>query len=876
MRGRVAPLFFLLTCCWTPVVAGETPPRQMLDQGWQFRLAPDDALAADHPAATAWRQATVPGHVHTDLFSHRLIDDPYVGAPEAGLQWIGLARWEYRRTFDVPAKTLRRPHHELVFEGLDTFADVYLNGVKVLSADNAFRTWRVDVRGRLTPRANELLVVFHSPIRRMLPHVQAMPHKLKGNYPSPHGDEPADVLTGNFVRKPGYHYGWDWGPRYVTAGIWRSVRLESDGDLRLADFHVQQQRVSAAAADVNLVFEIDADRAGEATLEAESFGPDGRRFARVKRTSMLKTGRNVEALAVTIERPRLWYPAGYGEQALYTFRVRVTGADGTALDASRRTGLRTVEIRREQDQWGRSFAFVINGTPVFAKGANVIPFDMFPNRAKPSHLRRVLESARDAGMNMLRNWGGGYYESDVFYDIADELGLLIWQDFMFGGGVVPAYNSAFRDNVVAEAHQQVRRLRNHPAIALWCGNNEMETAWKDWGYGRDLTAANATFAETVWEGYQQLFGVELREVVARDGNGVPYWSSSPGNDLAGRSNDSTSGDKHYWDVWAGSKPVEEYLRETPRFMSEFGLQAWPVQSTVDSFAARGSQQVDDPVIRAHQKFLAGAGNDRLLHYIRADYAEPDSFDEFLYLSQVMQAEGIALAALHHRASQPRTMGTLYWQLNDVWPGASWSSIDYFGRWKALHFHARRFFAPLVIAALRDDGRTRVTVVSDRTGAVTGDVRLRVIDFDGRTLRDERTAVTLPALSATHIAEYNDSELLGTADPTRTVAVFDLLVEGRPVSRREVYFAAAKDLALAKPTMTVRLRRDGKDYRLDLQSDRMTRALWIDFDGIDAEVSDNSVTLLPGEAISLRVRSQAGLNDLKRALRWRTLETISNH
>jgi beta-mannosidase len=867
-------LFLLLTSCWTTSASAEVPRVQLLDGGWQFRLAPGDAQAADNPNATQWRSAVVPGHVHTDLLSHRLIDDPYIGAPEAGLQWIGLAQWEYRRTFDVPARALRRAHHELLFDGLDTFADVYLNGQKLLSADNAFRAWRIPVGGRLKPRGNDLLVVFHSPIRRVLPHVQSMTYKLKGNYPSPYGDEPADALTGNFVRKPNYHYGWDWGPRYVTAGIWRTVRLESRDHLRLVDFHVQQQLVTADAAELNLTVEIEADRSGEATLEADYIDPFGRRSPATRRTLTLQTGYSRETLSLTITRPHRWYPTGYGEQALYTFRARVLDAQGLQAKASSRTGLRSVELRREHDQWGQGFAFAINDIPVFAKGANVIPFDMFPNRVTQASVRHVLQSASDAGMNMLRNWGGGYYESDAFYDLADKLGIMIWQDFMFGGGVVPAYDPAFRVNVIAEARDQVRRLRSHPSIVLWCGNNEMETAWKDWGYGKELTAVDALFAEKVWEGYRQLFGVELREVVAREGNGVPYWSSSPGNDLAERSNDSTSGDKHYWDVWAGSKPVEEYLRETPRFMSEFGLQAWPVQSTLDTFASRKLQEMDGPVIRAHQKFLAGAGNDRLLHYIRTGYGEPQNFPEFVYLSQVMQAEGVALAALHHRASRPRTMGTLYWQLNDVWPGASWSSIDYFGRWKALHFHARRFFAPLAVAALRDGGSTRVALVSDRTEPVTGDLRLRVMDFDGRLLRDERSAVTQPALSATSIAEYTDSELLGDADPTRTLAVFDLLVDGRTIARCDVYFAAAKDLALSRPTVNVRWRKDGRHYRLDLQADRITRALWIDFDGIEAVLSDNALTLLPGERLTLQVRSKAGLDDLRRRMRLRSLADIS--
>lgn len=859
----------LLLCLTTTAALAAPPTSRTLDSTWSFRLAPTDALAAEHRDATQWRSATVPGHVHTDLLVQGAIPDPYVGAPEAGLQWIGLGTWEYRTGFDVDRTTLQRAHVELVFEGLDTFADVYLNEVKLLSADNAHRTWRVPVQGRLRARDNQLRVVLHSPIRRLLPQVQAMPHKLAGNYPSPFGDEPKDAMTVNFARKPAYHSGWDWGPRYVTAGIWRPVRLESWDALRISDFHVQQKMVDERVAELAAEFEIESDDAGSVTLEVEHRDPDGKASV-VKQQATLVRGQNKIAVPLRINRPQRWYPAGYGEQALYTFTARIVDDNGKQAEASRRTGLRSVELRRERDQWGRGFAFVINGIPVFAKGANTIPFDAFPARVTHAQLRRALESARDANMNMVRSWGGGHYESDAFFELTDELGLLVWQDFMFGGGMQPAYDPAFRANVVAEARDNLRRLRDHPSLVLWCGNNEEETAWKNWGQGKALTAADPAFAKRVWDGYVALFGHDLREVVAQEGGGVPYWSSSPSNDLDGPANDSNNGDKHDWGVWAESKPIEAYLDETPRFVSEFGLQGWPSLRTIDSFATKAEQGIDTPVIRAHQKFLAGDGNARVLHYIREGYGEPKDFADFVYLSQVMQAEGIELASLHHRASRPRTMGSLYWQLNDVWPGASWASIDYYGRWKPLHFHARRFFAPLAVAALRKDAKTKVTLVSDRTTSVSGELRLRVIDFDGKVLRDERKPVTLAPLAATAVANYADAELLRGADPKRTAAVFDLLVDGTAVSRRIVYFDAAKALALPDPSLHADLQRDGDGYRLDLHADKLARAVWIDFGALDIELSDNALSLLPGETVSLRLQSKASLVDLQQQLTLRSL------
>ncbi|WP_269789876.1 glycoside hydrolase family 2 protein [Stenotrophomonas sp. Iso1] len=844
-----------------------------LQAQWSFRLLPGDAQLQAHAGLDAWRPAQVPGSVHTDLMAAGVIGDPYVGAAEAGLQWIGLGDWEYRARFDVDAATLAKRHTELRFDGLDTFAEVSLNGAPLLKADNAHRTWRARVEGRLRAAGNELHIVFRSPIRTLLPQVQAMPHKIAGNYPSPYGDEPKDAMVGNFVRKPAYHFGWDWGPRYVTAGVWRDVQLESWNDNRITDLAVRTNALDAQRANLSVLLELEqGETVGKAEIVVEVFDPDGKRVARIERDATLQPGSNTLQLPLSIDQPRRWWPVGYGAQDRYTVQARVGHGRDAAHQASIRTGLRTVELRRELDKdGGQGFAFVINDVPVFAKGANVIPFDAFPARVTRERLRRDLQAARDANMNMLRNWGGGYYEDDAFFDIADELGLLVWQDFMFGGGMQPGYDPAFRSNVVAEARDNIRRLRHHPSIVLWCGNNEEETAWKDWGHGKQLTEADPVFAAKVWQGYVDLFGTDLRKVVAEESLGVPYWSSSPSNDLDSKANDSRRGDKHYWEVWGGpALPVTAYLRQTPRFMSEYGLQAWPQLSTVDAFATKQEQQVEGEVIRAHQKFMAGKGNERLLHYIEMEYGTPRSFAEFVYLSQVMQAEGIELAALHHRASRPYTMGSLYWQLNDVWPGASWSSVDYFGNWKALNFHARRFFAEVAVAALRDAGETRVSLLNDGQTPLAAQLRYRVMDFDGRILQEQQRAVTLAPLAATEVTRLSDAALLKGADPRRTLAVFELIDDGKVLAQRIVYFAAAKEQLLAADQVQAELQTEGDHYRLRLNSRSLARALWIDFGNADAHVEDNAFDLLPGQPYDVVVRSRAGLSTLRAALRLQTL------
>jgi beta-mannosidase len=863
-RSLVVLLLGLCLTVAAAVATAATPERVAIGKGWTFRLVTGNAQQAAHPEAVPWHAAKVPGTVHTDLFANKLIPDPYVGAPEAGLQWIGLADWEYRTYFDAPRRAARS---DLVFEGLDTFAEVWLNGEKLLDADNAFRTWRIPVQDKLRAKGNELRIVLRSPIARLLPAVQAMPRKLAGNYPSPYGDEPPDAMTGNFVRKPGYHYGWDWGPRYVTAGIWKPVVLESWDAVRIDSLHLRQDHVDESRADIAAVATVDAVQDGAFDLRLWQTAPDGKRSLAALRRVELRAGANRIELPLQIDRPQRWFPNGYGAQPLYRFEVQI--GDGKA---AARTGLRSISLRRDPDDKGKSFYFEVNGIPIFAKGANSIPFDMFQPRVDKAQLRRVLQSARDANMNFLRSWGGGYYESDEFFDLADELGLLVWQDFMFGGGMPPAYDDAFRANVIAEARDNVRRLRNHPSLVLWCGNNEEEISWKYWGPGKEMMAADPAFATKVWNGYVQLFGSDLRKVVEEVGGGIAYWASSPSDDLAEAANTPASGDMHYWEVWGNpAHPPSKYLEITPRFMSEYGLQAWPVQRTIDSFARRGEQGIATPVIDAHQKFMAGKGNERLMKYVNYEFGEPKDFAEFVYLGQAAQAEGIELAALHHRASRPYTMGSLYWQLNDVWPGASWSGIDWFGRWKALQFHARRFYAPVAVAALRNaEGQASLSLLNDRAHSVRGELRMRLITLDGKVLRDERRPVELAPLSAAKLADYSDRDLLGDADPAVTVAVFDLQAQGEPASRRVVYFKAAKDMRWPDPGLHAQLRRDGNGYVLELRAAKLARALWIDFGDADVNVADNAITLLPGETVTLHIASKAGLAKLRKALRLRTL------
>jgi beta-mannosidase len=862
--GLSAALCF--TACGSALAASAST--RPLDAGWQLRLAEHSPQAAEHAAQTQWQPAHIPGSVQTDLLAAGKIGDPFYRDNEAGLQWIGLADWDYRLSFDVDAATLARDHVDLVFDGLDTFADVSINGKQVLTADNMFRRWRIPAKNALHAGQNTVLVQLHSPIARLLPWLLKQPYALPGEFDSSFGDEPKGKQTSNYVRKANYQYGWDWGPRFVTLGIWQPVKLESWDSLRLADFHIAQPHVDEAGAQLQGELQLQSDKAGDAQLKLSWTAPDGD-HGEASQPVTLRAGDNRLMLPLHIAHPQRWWPAGYGAQNLYHFHVDVIQGGTVVASADRDTGLRSIELRREHDQWGRSFAFVVNGVPIFAKGADLIPFDSFPERATPARLQQILTSARDANMNMLRMWGGGYYQSDAFYDMADRLGIMIWQDFMFGGAV-PPYDEAFRKNTEVEATEQVLRLRDHPSIVLWCGNNEVQTGWESWPDRETFRQSiSADERARVEQGMKELFGHTLRNVANRLAPEVPYWASSPSTDFDGPANVLTDGDYHYWDVWSGSKPIEKYLDTTPRFQSEYGLQSFPVMATIDSFTQPEDRSPNSTVMRAHQKFANGNGNDRALLYIRDNYGEPKDFASFVYLSQIMQAEGIELAAEHLRSARPQSMGSLYWQLNDVWPGPSWASVDYFGHWKALQYHAKRFYAPVDVVPIRREGTTKVFVVSDRTAAFDAQLRTRVYDMDGKLLHEQTRPVKAAALSSTQALAPTDADPLRGADPRRTVAVFELLEQGKPITRHVLYFDLAKNLALpGQPELQAQWLDGGK--RLRISAKRLARGVWLDFGALNVTLSDNAFDLLPGEHVDIQVDSTASAQDLRGNLKLSSL------
>ncbi len=816
-----------------------------LDHGWKFR----QIKATGQDADSGWMPATVPGDVHLDLLANKQIPDPFYRDNESRLQWITKESWEYRLEFAATAELLARSNVDLVFDGLDAAAEVFVNGAEVLNVDNSFRTWRVPVKGNLHSGANLLRVVFPSPLKAA--------EKVAATDPWQPRTKTAEKT---YIRKPAYEYGWDWGPTFVTSGIWRPVQIQAWDKARIAGFAIRQRDVSQDVAHVDAEIEVEASSAGPAKISVQY--EDAGKPVTLSSNATLHVGENVIDVPVEIRQPRLWYPAGYGDQALYEFTAHLGAGTADSDERKIKTGLRSIVLRRQLDQWGRSFELVVNGIPVFAKGADVIPFDSFPNRVTTADYRRILQSARDANMNMIRHWGGGYYETDEFYQICDELGIMVWQDFMFGNDWQPG-TYAFKQSIEGEADDQVRRLRNHPSIVLWCGNNETEEAL-NWGPRATLPT---DVKYQMWQDYLTEFSGILNRVVARLEPEIPYWPSSPSSDYEELSDHYQSGDTHIWDVWHGRVPFATYETHHGRFVTEYGFQSFPEMRTIEAFTQPEDRaSIFTPVMLAHQK--NDEGNSIIHDYLLKDYSEPKDFASFLYVSQVLQAEGIKIGAEHFRRSRPETMGSIFWQLNDCWPVASWSSIDYYGRWKALQYYARRFYAPILVSPHVEEGSLKVYIVSDRTTAQPATLRVRLMDFEGKVLLEDSQQVSVDPLASKAYLDWPLVKLTeaGAADTSRVFVVAELSAGGTEISRNLTYLAPTKEVHLEPAKLAVETTGANGSYKVRITSPVLARDVYVSFGDLDMQVSDNYFNLLPGETREIGAKGAAGLDTAKSQMR----------
>ncbi len=788
--------------------------------------------------------ASVPGDTHSALLAAGKIPDPYWAANELEVQWVGREDWAYERGFDVGAEILREQRVELVFESLDTIAEVFLNGKSAGRADNMFVRWRFDAKRFLKPGKNTLRVVFTSAENAAITAAKRLP------YPVPHVVSPVQSPHRNLIRKVQCHAGWDWGPCLMVAGIPGSVSLDAWSDLRI-DYVYTEQRHANRKCVVRVFAECEAARAGDYDLQV-SVGE-----ASVAKRVHLAAGPNRPSVDVAIPAPKLWWPNGHGEARLYELEVRLGGHA-----VAKKIGLRTLQLVNKADENGLSMIFRVNGRDIFCKGANWIPPDALPQRESRERLAHLLESARSAHMNMLRIWGGGRYETEDFYDLCDEKGIMIWHDMMFSCALYPS-TPAFLANVEREIRHQVKRLRDHPSIALWCGNNEdvgALTWFPESKKNRDRYIVD----------YDRLNEGVIGRVVDECDPTRTFWPSSPSagrGDYSDNWHDDRRGDMHYWSVWHEGKPFSAYYDVTPRFCSEFGYQSFPSMRTIRTYAGEEDFNVTSPVMEHHQRHPRG--NAAITEMFTRYFRVPEGFENFVYLSQVQQALAIKTAVEYWRSLRPLCMGALYWQLNDNWPVCSWSSLEYDGTWKLLHYAARRFFAPVLLCAWLREGRVQVNLMNDLPTEARCRATITVAAFSGKVLSRESHDVRAAAGSARRIGSWALKELA----PSPEAAFLHLALErDGETSFNELFLAEPKRAPLqpAKVTAEVDRTKDGFSVRLTTDAPAFYAAL--DPGEIAGEFSDSCMTLMPGapRAVHFTPREKVTAEKFRRALSVRHL------
>ena len=838
MKGK--DIVCSLAACFMSLTASayQKPQVCTLHSDWTFCQVGD----------TLWSDAKVPGTIHQDLINHNRIPNPFYGMNEEAVQWVENEDWMYRTSFVVTEEQLNRDAAVLELDGLDTYTDVFLNGALILRSDNMFVGHKVPVKSVLRKGENRLLIRFRSAVKEALPQWET------NGFDYPADNDHSSKRVSIYTRKAPYSYGWDWGIRLATCGIWRPVRLVFSDVARIEDYYVRQASVSASKADVDNRLEItNVTSQPVSALLKVAYHYSANDTKEVQKQIELRPGENTVSLPVMVDNPHLWMPNGWGEPSLYKFTASVSVDGVEVASQERQVGLRSIRVVMEDDEHGKSFYFEVNGHPMFAKGANFIPDDALLPNVTPERYKRIFEDVKAANMNMLRVWGGGIYEDDKFYDEADRNGILIWQDFLFACTTYP-HDPLFLKRVEAEAEYNIKRLRGHASLAMWCGNNEIYEGVRYWGWKNKYTAE--AFAE-MNRGYDVLFRQLLPDMVKRFDSDRFYMHGSPYEANWGRPESWKIADSHNWGTWYGRKPFESFDSEIPRFMSEYGFQAFPEMKTIRTFAEEKDFELESPVMNAHQK--ATIGNALIKQTMSLYYKVPAKFEDLVYVGLVLQGHGMRHGIEAHRRNRPYCMGSLFWQLNDSWPVVSWSSIDYYGNWKAMQYQSQRAFAPVLINAIKEGDDLCVYLISDELQD-RDDVRLTVelMDFDGKSHGKWTQNGKLTANTSMLFLKKRVDEFLSKQDAATSFLRFTLKAKNGAALADEVfYFAYPKDQKLPEARIETSVKKRGEAIEMTLKTDKLARDIFIEVPVQGVRFSDNFFDLLPGQRKKITITSPEG-------------------
>lgn len=804
-----------------------------LDKNWKFKNANEDI----------WHDAVVPGTVHTDLYKQEIIPHPFEGRNETDLQWIDKNDWIYHSKIEIDTEMCLEEKIDLIFDGLDTYASVYVNDKLVLTADNMFRQWIVDIKPYTSPGSNELKVYFHSPIKVGLDKFKESPFLL----PAPNDDSELGGLGNKqvsvYTRKAPYHYGWDWGPRFVTSGIWKTPKLNCWSKFKINDVFIEQLSVDSSAAELEIHVTIDSLTNQHANINVKSTD-----LNLDKQVELIK-GIETYSFKTVIENPKLWWTHDLGKPNLYNFEVKVN-SDRHKEAKTVTTGLRKLELVQNKDEYGKTFYFKLNGTPIFVKGTNHIPLDTFLPEISDARYLEEIKNVLDANMNMVRIWGGGIYERELMYNLCDRHGILIWQDFMFACSMYPG-DEEFFENVRKEIEYNIRRLRNHPSISLWCGNNEIDSMWKEYapnqGRGWKESYSSEDRAE-IWNNYDKLFHQLIPKTLNSMLPANNYWPSSPMAELTndGRQHSSFKqhrGDIHYWNVWHSHAPIEDYNNYVGRFMSEYGFQSFPENSTYKKIAPNEELSIDSESVSHHQKNKSG--NDLILHYLESYYNKPKSFEGYLYLSQLLQGYAFDTAIRSHRRAMPYCMGTLYWQINDSWPGASWSTVDYYGNWKASHYHVKEAYKETILSFNETANEIELHIVTDSLNDEEIKLEVTTFSFSSNEKLDYKSInLHISKRSSENVLTIDKKDLLNSTN------LSDIYLHGqisgyndKTIDSNIYVFSKLKDIDLPRPSIEYSTKKTDKGVLYTFSSNAYAKGVELT-STLEGKFEDNYFDLAP--------------------------------